>query len=229
MARLEFPLGQGWYRNLTIHFEDQESTRSIDLKDRYIYLKQVHGKAIHRASAADLGRDGPTSEGDGIVADGDFLKSSGAKLLVQTADCLPLVFIEREQKKVAIIHAGWRGLTQKIHLAPFESLGFKPRETLVWVGPSLNGDNFEVGPDVWGQFPNEHKETAIFRPHATNPEKKFFFVWNYLDQLYARLKVELVYQTQIDTLADESFASYRRARKAGLESGGRNFSWLGFA
>jgi YfiH family protein len=229
LAKLEFPLQQGWYKDLSIHFEDEVSSREMKLDNSFLYPKQVHGNGIHQCGQADLGKDSAVAEADGVMADAIFLKMTQKKMLIQTADCLPLVYIERDKKKIALIHAGWRGLAQKIHLKPFDAHGFKPSCTLIWVGPSLNGRNFEVGEDVWSLFPDFKNDGEVFEATGSDPKKRFFHVWNYLDKVFTPMGVELVYKTGVDTFADTSFASYRRNKKQGVTGNARNFTWVGFS
>ena len=221
---LEFGLGQGWARGLRIVFGDVTESSRIDL-DRTIHVEQHHGPTILPASPRDAGRIG---RADGVCASGDDFKESGRVLLIKTADCMPLVFVDRERKLVAAVHAGWRGLQQGIHLNPFDRMGFVPETTWVWVGPCLNGSSFEVGPDMYRQFP-EAEDPRFFPPvGASAPDKRTFNSWAYLEaQLKAR-RVELVYNVEVDTYTAPSFASYRRAVKAGQKLAQQNYSWVGF-
>ena len=55
-----------------------------------VRLRQVHGVAVHRASAADIGT--PPHEADVISTDDHAIA-----LAVQVADCVPLLFADRRR------------------------------------------------------------------------------------------------------------------------------------
>ncbi len=61
-------------------------------------LRQVHSNTVRPTSEAS-----DATEGDGLVSNAD-----GVLLGIRTADCLPLLLLDREQRAVAAVHAGWR-------------------------------------------------------------------------------------------------------------------------
>ena len=235
MARLEFPLAQGIAKGLTIAFEDRESSKDIDLSQSF-HVHQVHGREIHDLVPSDLSKtSSPLSQADGLVVRSlDWFRESRKKLVIKTADCLPLIYVDPEREAIAAIHAGWRGVQQKIHLEPFVRGWLNPKTTWVWVGPSLSGVPFEVGPDVWREaFAGEVGIESYFaRPSSANDEKlrekRHFDVWGWVEHQFRELGVPLVYQTDVNTALDGSFASYRRDRNT-PQQGSRNLSWVGFS
>jgi hypothetical protein len=64
------------------------------------WLKQVHGIDVVEA---EFGLTG-------AVADGSYTEMVGTVCAVLTADCLPVFLCDRQGTKVAVLHAGWRGL-----------------------------------------------------------------------------------------------------------------------
>ncbi len=81
---------------------------------------------------------------------------SGVAIAVSTADCVPLVMYDAEQKVCAAVHAGWRGMAAHIILRVIEALtiqyGVDPTRLQVGVGPSIGPDSFEVGDEVVDTF-----------------------------------------------------------------------------
>ena len=225
---LEFPLAQGWSLGLTCKFETVESSKSFAIDDHF-HVDQVHGKEIYPVTASDMGRRGPLAKADGLYAQGDWFRECGQKLVVKTADCAPLLYIDALSQSVAAVHAGWRGLQKGIHRVPFERRWFDPKSTWVWLGPCLSGKTFEVGNDMWKQFPSRvQSDTQVFEPHAVS-NKRYFSTWKYLEKEFASIGVPLLYNVEVDTFLDRDFASYRRARSEGLEKAkDRNLSWVGF-
>ena len=226
MAKLEFDLGQKWAKGLRIAFESPEES-NVNFKNA-LTLKQVHGKNIAAWSLAP--RDYSAIEADGFIAGSNF-KGSKQKLCIRTADCCPLFFIDRENEKLAAIHAGWRGLQLGIHLLPF-SKGLDPKTTWIWCGPCLNGTSFTVSADMWTQFtPEVQKNFFVEQIDSVRaePNKKFFLVWKYLERTFKERGVELFYNLEIDTFTSSDFASYRRWKNSRpTQSLTHNISWCGF-
>lgn len=68
-------------------------------------------------------------------------------LVVNTADCLPVVFNDSRRGVIAIAHAGWRGLYDGILAATvmeMARLGAEPRDIRVAIGPCICGACYEV-------------------------------------------------------------------------------------
>jgi hypothetical protein len=65
-----------------------------------------------------------------------------------TADCLPLLLCDPHQRSVAAVHAGWRGLAAGVIEGAVARLTEEPARLLVWLGPAIGPDAFEVGPEV---------------------------------------------------------------------------------
>ena len=88
------------------------------------------------------------------------------------ADCLPVLFWDRQGQWVAAAHAGWRGLAGAEGVGVLEGLwqtlqarGACPRHTGVWLGPCIGPQAFEVGPPVLQAFGVQDPEVAAaFRP-----------------------------------------------------------------
>src|SRR3982751_1941861 len=71
----------------------------------YIRAKQTHSDVILPAD----GRNGCVGEGDGLV-----LSHPGHLIGVRTADCVPLLIVDVESRRIAAVHAGWRGTASAI-------------------------------------------------------------------------------------------------------------------
>ena len=112
----------------------------------FTIAKQVHGKRIIRVGTkrAGTGFDGSASIGE---ADGLMTAAPGVPLAVLTADCLALVLASESEGKLAIVHAGWRGVAAGIlsrAAAAFE----RPGDVRVAIGPAIGPCHYEVGEDV---------------------------------------------------------------------------------
>ena len=135
----------------------QRLVRSISGHDLPVaVLRQVHSDCVFNASRALLA-DPP--QGDGWV-------SGEPELLVaiQTADCLPVLLVDPQQRVVAAVHAGWRGTILRIAAKAVHRMqtdfGTHPSSCLAVVGPAIRRCCYEVGEEVVEAFTKEFEPSA---------------------------------------------------------------------
>ncbi len=224
---LEFDLHQGWTRGLRIGFENIETSALFNPK-LAISVEQVHGDEIHALSEADLLKPSPLLKADGLLVQGDFYRNCKRPLMVKTADCAPIVIVDRESQALAIIHAGWRGLAKGIHTKLFRQGHFQPKTTWVWIGPCMSGAGFEVREDMWSQFPQSVQRDPRVFGTTKNPETRLFHAWTFIEDDFKKLDVNMVYNVEVNTYSDTAYHSYRRATHEGAKLTGHNYSWCRF-
>ncbi|MBI4819170.1 MAG: peptidoglycan editing factor PgeF [Deltaproteobacteria bacterium] len=103
---------------------------------------QVHGDRVVMASRAGH---------QGVQADAMFTNTPELALTIRTADCAPILIVharEGRARRVAAVHAGWRGATRRILPRAIAELHAPPEELYVAIGPTIGFDAFEVGPEV---------------------------------------------------------------------------------
>lgn len=163
------------------------------------WLSQVHGSGLVKASE------------DGVVeADACWTDEPGQPCVVMTADCLPVFFTDGEGRRVAVAHAGWRGLADGV-LEQTLSVFPNPADVRVWLGPAIGPQAFEVGDEVRSQFCDVIAASSSAFVATAIPHK-------WLADLYqlARLRlnaagVQQVAGGQYCTFSQsEQFFSYRR-------------------
>jgi YfiH family protein len=162
------------------------------------WLHQVHGTDV-------LGPGQPPG-----CADACFSDRPGEVCVVLTADCLPVFFCDRAGTRVAVAHAGWRGLLAGVLERTVERLGVPAGEILAWLGPAIGPAVFEVGDEVREAFlAADPASAACFAAHGAG---------HWLADLYALARQRLagcgigpVGGGDLCTLSDpERFYSYRR-------------------
>ena len=125
-----------------------------------LWLEQVHGieVAVH---------DGSSGPGTVPRADAAVAFVPGRVCVVMTADCLPVVFAGRDGSRIAVAHAGWRGLAGGVLQATIAALGIEPASLVAWLGPAIGPAAFEVGPEVREAFLQaDIRHDAAFTPNA---------------------------------------------------------------
>ena len=114
-------------------------------------LQQVHG-----ADAVAYKRDERVPGGAIPTADIVITDDQDVAVAVQTADCLPLLLVDRQRGVVAAVHAGWRGLAGHVPATAIGKMsagfGTDPRDLLVAAGPAIGACCYEVGDDVRAAF-----------------------------------------------------------------------------
>jgi len=197
--------------NLGDHVEDsfeavlenrRRLTEAFDIKPAW--LRQVHGVDVVEA---DPGR---TAE-----ADGSWSSTPGIACTAMTADCLPALFCNRAGTRVAAAHAGWRGLAAGVLEAAFESLDAEPSDVLVWLGPAIGPQAFEVGPEVREAFMQQLPTAADAFGESRNPGKFMADIYQLARLRLAARGVTAVYGGGFCTVSDPRFFSYRRSPRTG--------------
>ena len=132
-----------------------------------------------------------------------------------TADCLPVLLRDRSATRVAVAHAGWRGLAAGVLEATVAALGVPGPELIAWLGPAIGQAAFEVGPEVRAAFvARDPHAQAAFRPGRADR-------WHADLALLARQRladagVAAVYGGDLCTFSDrERFFSHRRDGTSG--------------
>lgn len=168
------------------------------------WLRQVHGVAVAHADPASV-----------MEADASWTSTPGVACTIMTADCLPALFCNRDGSRVAAAHAGWRGLAAGVLEAAADSLGSAPGDILVWLGPAIGQQSFEVGAEVRDAFTNSHPETAQAFLPSVNAGRFMANIYMLARLRLAAHGITAVYGGGLDTYTDPRFFSYRRSARTG--------------
>ena len=115
-----------------------------------VTLRQIHSDLIHCVSEIPK-----------KVLAGDGLLTATPELLIgiQTADCIPVILVDRKHRAVGVFHAGWRGTVKRIVEKGvgemhrwFET---KPGDICAAIGPGVHGCCYRVGEEVRSQFESQ--------------------------------------------------------------------------
>jgi YfiH family protein len=133
-------------------------------------VRQVHGVASVLVSEPSLPGE-PLGAADQLATNRPELP-----LMVQSADCVPLIVVDPVRSAVAVVHAGWRGTAAhagREAVAMMQRLfDSRPGDLLVGIGPSIGGCCYEVGEDVAADVAVTVPEAApavVTRPNAGRP------------------------------------------------------------
>jgi polyphenol oxidase len=177
----------------------------LALPNEPVWLRQVHGARVIDAAQAD----------GGIKADAAVAFSPDVVCAVLTADCLPVLFCDRNGTRVAAAHAGWRGLLAGALEAAINALGVPGEKVLAWLGPAIGLTAFEVGAEVRSAF--TENDPVYARAFMPSPAGRWLADIYQLARLRLAAKgVTAVYGGGLCTYSDPArFFSYRRDRHTG--------------
>lgn len=112
---------------------------------------QVHGDAVVRAPEQHAeGLAPPSASADALWTD-----TPGLAVGVLTADCVPLLLVDPDGRRVAAVHSGWRGTAARIAARAVEALvaqGARAERLLAATGPCIQRCCYEVSGELGARF-----------------------------------------------------------------------------
>ncbi len=205
--------------NLAIHINDDtdlvlENRRSLakhfSFKNDLYWLNQTHSTTLLELP--------PITKAIELPADAVWTSTKNQPCIAMTADCLPVLVTDKSGSFVCAIHAGWRGLCDGIIEKSLATICQKnhiaTKDLLVWLGPCIGREAFEVGDDVRDEFISRNSQ-------ATTAFRAFGDCWLAdLQQLaYQRLsplQISEITHSDLCTFKNpDLFYSYRRDGKTG--------------
>ena len=137
-------------RHPLLDLSQEEGRKRLEciLGERDIFtVKQVHG-----AQWVVVEEHSFPSSFEETQADALLTQRKGVYLGVKVADCLPVIFFDPEREALALLHAGWRGIIQGIHLRVAQAMknlfSSSNSQLVVGIGPGIGKCCFSVGEEV---------------------------------------------------------------------------------
>ena len=131
---------------------------------RLVVPKQVHGTRLLQV----LSPEEAVSLQDAEDADGVAVGVSGVPVIMNFADCLPLIIVS-PTGRFAVAHAGWRGAVAHIARDAVLTLASiddaSPTSYNAYIGPHIRSECFEVGEEVEQRFRDEFGSAVITDAH----------------------------------------------------------------
>jgi len=188
------------------------SLNKLPLK-KLVILNQIHSINICWYQKTNEQKIERIEDTDGIIT-----TESNTILTVRTADCLPLIFVEKESGVIGIAHLGWRGslkrFAQKM-IDKMEECGADKKKIIVAIGPGIGSCCYHIPEDRYYQFLEifDGYSQKIFRFFGG---KRYVDLTrlNYLLLREAGLKKEQIDFFPFCTFCDKNrFFSFRRDKK----------------
>jgi YfiH family protein len=201
--------------------DDFDSTP--DLAGFYrVSLKQTHSDIIRIITKFPQER----MEGDALVTN-----RPGILLLIKTADCLPALVFDAQNRAVAAVHCGWRGTLKRVIEKALRTMqrsyGSDFTSLSVVLGPCIDKDCYEVGEDVREKFKSEGLQNGVFDRHPSKKEKYLFDLRgaNRAQILALGIPEKNIFSVDLCTHCDLDLFSYRRDKNLA----GRLINFIGIS
>lgn len=160
-------VSRGIYSSMNFSFTNGDDTKNVEQNYKIICnaLKidpcfltlshQTHTDNIRIISEDDIGK-GYCKPRDYDDIDALITNIPKVCLVTQFADCVPLLFLDKEKKVIAAAHAGWKGTVAQIGLKTVnkmcEHFGCDPKNIIAAIGPSIMQCCYEVDDPVIDRF-----------------------------------------------------------------------------
>lgn len=205
--------------NLAAHVGDEAQT--VDINRRVLmeqanlpsaprWLNQVHGPLVVNADDSDHATE----------ADAAWTCTRGVVCAVLTADCLPVLFADRNGFAVAAAHAGWRGLCSGVldlTVQRFFELDVPPDDIFVWFGPAIGPAAYEVDENVRDAFLQREPDCAGCFIQTSHGHWQFD-LYEAARAVLAALGVTHISGGDFCTYRDNRFNSHRRDPECGRQA-----------
>ena len=165
------------------------------------YMDQVHGKSV---GIINNFSNEPIPNTDAL-----FTKSNKVSLAIMSADCLPVAITNTEGTEIALLHAGWKGLSSGIIQETLKIFNTENKGLKSWLAPCISQMKYEVGIDVYEAFMNLDEE-SVKNFQQVDSKKWLFDLKAEAARVLINLNVQ-VFQSNYCTYTDKDmFYSYRR-------------------
>ena len=195
--------------------------------DKLFGLKQYHSAtAILLSSEAHSARD-QRPDADAFVT-----TRRDVALAILTADCVPVLFADRNHGVIGAAHAGWRGanggiLESTITMMCDNGAALSSIEAVI--GPAIAKSSYQVGDDCRNAVTTAHPDAGqFFNINPKVPKNYLFDLPAFTAWLISRIGLTKITDLGIDTYkTSNNLFSYRRATHAQLPDTGRQIAVIG--
>lgn len=126
---------------------------------------QVHGDQVLEAPNPDPQLGGSVCG----RADALWTSRTGAAVAVRIADCVPLLLVDRQGRRVAAVHSGWRGTELRIAARAVDALaeaGAERSALLAAIGPSIRVCCYQVSRELAERFARLFGDGVVAHRHG---------------------------------------------------------------
>ena len=142
--------------------------------NQFVFPRQTHSDRVAVINSDN--RSLTMDDTDALITN-----ERGIFVCVQTADCVPVLLYDTQNKVVAAIHAGWRGTTSKIVKKTVQKMvevfDCNPDDIVAGIGPSIHMHAYEVGPEVVEKVEENFKNASSLLKPSLKAGHAYFDLW----------------------------------------------------
>ena len=232
-------VSRGVYESLNCGYGSNDDPACIDENRRRVAAglgfspdKLFGLKQYHSATAILLSDAAHSACEQRPNADAFVTKRCDIALAVLTADCVPVLFADRDHGVIGAAHAGWRGANGGILESTITMMcenGAKLSSIEAVIGPSIAKSSYQVGDDCRNAVMTGHRDANQFFTLDPNAAEKYLFdlpaftAWK-----ISRIGLTAITDIKINTYdSANNLFSYRRALHSQLTDTGRQIAVIG--
>ena len=234
-------ISTGVYDSLNCGYGSKDDPASIDENRRRVAAglgfapdKLFGLKQYHSATAILLSETAHSARDQRPDADAYVTTRRNVALAILTADCVPVLFADRDHGVIGAAHAGWRGanggiLESTVKLMCDNGAALSSIEAVI--GPAIAKSSYQVGDDCRDAVVTTHPDASQFFTLDPNaPQKYRFDLPAFTAWQISRIGLTEITDLAIDTYdSANNLFSHRRATHAQLPDTGRQIAVIGLA
>ena len=171
-----------------------------------VSLNQIHSNKVYKINSVPKKR---------MAGDAMITNKKNIAISILTADCAPILIVDKKKKFVGAIHAGWKGAFKGIVKKTIQLLkknGCSEKDMAVCIGPCIKKNSYEVKDDFFKLFKDKNKKNVKF--FKFKKKKIFFNLSEYIKSQFHENGVKKIDIIRKDTYnLKNNFFSSRRSKK----------------
>ena len=186
-------------------------------KNKLILMHQTHSNKVAVVKKENLNKN--------IIAVAMLTKIKGIALGVLTADCVPIILYDANNKIIGCIHAGWKGAFSDIIKKTINKIKKINSNNKIFacIGPCIGKKSYEVDLIFYRKFINKsHQNKKYFI--KKNSRKKLFNLRKFVADKLIKHNVKLDHIDRDTYVEKSNFFSFRRSFKLQQKDYGRCIS-----
>jgi len=189
-------------------------------KNKLILMHQTHSNKIAVVKKENLNKK--------IIADAMITKIKGIFLGVLTADCVPIILYDANNKIIGCIHAGWKGAFSDIIKKTINKIKKINTNNKIYacIGPCIGKKSYEVDLNFYKKFINKSYQNKKYFIKKNN-RKKLFNLRRFVADKLVKHNVKLDHINRDTYVEKSNFFSFRRSCKLQQKDYGRCISVIG--
>jgi YfiH family protein len=178
-------------------------------------------KPLAGTEFTDLGNQ--TEFDDPFPGDGLITNQPNVGLMLNAADCIPLAFYQPEQRVLALMHLGWRGIVGGLHHRMFEHMVKKYEvdftDSVAYMGPSIQASSY-----VTQELTNEQRTNQRWHDFVGETSDGYHLDFpGFVKRDISEYGISDIAESDVDTGSDDSHFSYTRHKQMGVPNGRNGF------